>query len=138
MDDPSESDLLIYGTEKSADYVAYMTPDLKVKRTAWAKELNMGGTTDWAVDLMEFEDYDGDDDDDDNESSCRPEHRTWHDSAVKPPAKDLKGWLDRVTVVNLTPHHFKLAATEKGDNHDLWHTGDVDPGQGVVLAAKIS
>jgi chitinase len=50
------------------NWVAYMDGFTKYTRIEWVKELNFGGTTDWAVDLQEFrdplDDGDGEDDSD--------------------------------------------------------------------------
>ncbi|KAF6808497.1 Killer toxin subunits alpha/beta 6 [Colletotrichum musicola] len=48
-DAETDSDYLVYeGTE----WVAYMKPETKERRTAYYKGLNFGGTTDWAIDLQ--------------------------------------------------------------------------------------
>lgn len=50
-DEDSDSDYMVYdGTQ----WVAYMTDDTKDKRKNAYKGLNMGGTTDWSIDLMSF------------------------------------------------------------------------------------
>lgn len=55
-DAASDSDILIYGSKEKADWVAYMSQTTKNSRVNWYKDLNFGGSTDWAVDLMEFVD----------------------------------------------------------------------------------
>lgn len=53
-DDGSGSDILLY----KGDYVSYQTQETKKNlRSKW-KELNFGGTVDWAVDLQAFGDAD--------------------------------------------------------------------------------
>ncbi|KAJ7494962.1 glycoside hydrolase superfamily [Mycena latifolia] len=47
----SDSDILVYN---SVQWVAYMTNATKISRTSVYKGLNMGGTSDWAVDLQSF------------------------------------------------------------------------------------
>lgn len=47
----SDSDILVYN---SVQWVAYMTNATKTSRTSVYKGLNMGGTSDWAVDLQSF------------------------------------------------------------------------------------
>ncbi|KAF0639407.1 hypothetical protein FPSE5266_08023 [Fusarium pseudograminearum] len=52
-DKASDSDIMTYGTKGKGmtDWVAYMGPTTKLKRTQWAQGLNFGGVVDWAVDL---------------------------------------------------------------------------------------
>ncbi|KAJ7890736.1 class V chitinase-like protein, partial [Mycena leptocephala] len=50
-DAASDSDILVYN---SVQWVAYMTNATKTSRTSVYKGLNMGGTSDWAVDLQSF------------------------------------------------------------------------------------
>ncbi|KAJ4129266.1 hypothetical protein NW768_007801 [Fusarium equiseti] len=52
-DKASDSDMMTYGTKGKGmtDWVAYMGPTTKLKRTQWAQGLNFGGVVDWAVDL---------------------------------------------------------------------------------------
>ncbi|KAM0210130.1 hypothetical protein ACHAPA_009743 [Fusarium lateritium] len=52
-DKASDSDMMTYGTQGKGmtDWVAYMGPTTKVKRTEWAQGLNFGGVVDWAIDL---------------------------------------------------------------------------------------
>ncbi|GKU22689.1 unnamed protein product [Fusarium langsethiae] len=52
-DKNSDSDIMTYGTQGKGmtDWVAYMGPTTKQKRTQWAQGLNFGGVVDWAVDL---------------------------------------------------------------------------------------
>ncbi|KAH7128640.1 hypothetical protein B0J11DRAFT_431313 [Dendryphion nanum] len=59
-----DTDIMTYGTQGKGmtDWVAYMTPETKARRTDWIRGLNMGGTTDWAVDLSGW--YKGSDKDD--------------------------------------------------------------------------
>lgn len=51
FDDGSQSNMMVYN---DMQWVAYMDDDTKAKRTTFYKALNLGGTTDWAVDLAEF------------------------------------------------------------------------------------
>ncbi|KAF9890425.1 hypothetical protein FE257_005830 [Aspergillus nanangensis] len=51
VDAKSDSDILIYDDNQ---YVAYMGPATKLARQALYKLLNMGGITDWATDLQEY------------------------------------------------------------------------------------
>ncbi|KAF8194786.1 glycoside hydrolase superfamily [Mycena galopus ATCC 62051] len=48
-DDESDSDILVYDT---LQWVGYMTNDTKASRTTTYQGLNMGGVSDWAVDLQ--------------------------------------------------------------------------------------
>ncbi|KAM0249269.1 hypothetical protein ACHAP5_002921 [Fusarium lateritium] len=52
-DKASDSDMMTYGTKGKGmtDWVAYMGPTTKLKRTEWAQGLNFGGVVDWAIDL---------------------------------------------------------------------------------------
>ncbi|KAL4799251.1 hypothetical protein BDV19DRAFT_385501 [Aspergillus venezuelensis] len=50
-DKSSDSNILVYG---STEWVAYMDDDTRTSRTDYYKDLNMAGTTDWAVDLQTF------------------------------------------------------------------------------------
>ncbi|KAJ6448445.1 glycoside hydrolase superfamily [Mycena sanguinolenta] len=50
-DGPSDSDILVYN---SVQWVAYMDDDTKASRTLTYKGLNMGGVSDWAVDLQAY------------------------------------------------------------------------------------
>ncbi|KAJ6448584.1 hypothetical protein C8R45DRAFT_1224651 [Mycena sanguinolenta] len=50
-DDESDSDILVYN---SVQWVAYMDDDTKTSRTSTYKGLNMGGVSDWAVDLQAY------------------------------------------------------------------------------------
>ncbi|KAF5682499.1 killer toxin subunits alpha beta [Fusarium circinatum] len=52
-DKDSDSDIMTFGTKGMGmtDWVAYMGPTTKQKRTDWAKSLNFGGVVDWAIDL---------------------------------------------------------------------------------------
>lgn len=51
FDAASQSNILVYDTTQ---WVAYMNESTKATRSLYYKLLNMGGTTDWAVDLQEF------------------------------------------------------------------------------------
>ncbi|KAJ7660100.1 glycoside hydrolase superfamily [Mycena polygramma] len=50
-DTASDSDILVYN---SVQWVGYMSNTTKASRTSVYKGLNMGGTSDWAVDLQSF------------------------------------------------------------------------------------
>ncbi|KAF7337318.1 Glycoside hydrolase family 18 protein [Mycena sanguinolenta] len=50
-DDSSDSDILVYD---SVQWVAYMDDDTKASRTTTYQGLNMGGVSDWAVDLQAY------------------------------------------------------------------------------------
>jgi GH18 family chitinase len=50
-DNSSDSNILVYG---STEWVAFMDEDTRISRTNYYEGLNMGGTTDWAVDLQSF------------------------------------------------------------------------------------
>ncbi|KAJ7244646.1 glycoside hydrolase superfamily [Mycena haematopus] len=50
-DDPSDSDILVYDT---LQWVGYMNDDTKASRTQTYQALNMGGVSDWAVDLQAY------------------------------------------------------------------------------------
>ncbi|KAF2972656.1 hypothetical protein GQX73_g874 [Xylaria multiplex] len=49
-DDASNTDIMLY----DGDYISYMTPTTKSTRRADWKDLNFGGSIDWAVDLQSF------------------------------------------------------------------------------------
>lgn len=70
VDDGSNSNILMYGEPGNVDWVAYMDGDLKQNRISWIKSLNMGGSSDWAIDLESFlpesNNPSSDDDDDDD------------------------------------------------------------------------
>ncbi|GAB1203521.1 hypothetical protein APSETT445_002156 [Aspergillus pseudonomiae] len=53
VDPASDSDILIYDNNQ---WVAYMSAETKASRKSLYKGLNMGGTTDWATDLQEYND----------------------------------------------------------------------------------
>ncbi|KAF0325693.1 chitinase [Colletotrichum asianum] len=55
-DGPTNSDIMTYGTQGNGmtDWVAYMSDTTKSTRSDWIKGLNFGGTTDWAIDLLNF------------------------------------------------------------------------------------
>ena len=72
-DEASDSDILTYGTEEKADWVAYMNSETRRYRLSNYKDLNFGGATDWAVDSMEFVDNDPDD------GGCNPGDGTYSD-----------------------------------------------------------
>ncbi|KAI3092753.1 CAZyme family GH18 [Penicillium roqueforti] len=50
-DESSDSNIMVYD---STQWVAYMDQNTKISRTDYYQDLNMGGTTDWAVDLQSF------------------------------------------------------------------------------------
>jgi GH18 family chitinase len=70
FDAASDSDTLFYGN----NWVAYMSDTTKGTRTTYYQGLNFAGTVDWAVDLSEFTDEDGDPDDldDDGDPDTTP------------------------------------------------------------------
>jgi GH18 family chitinase len=47
-DEPSDSDILVY---QDTEWVAWMNDETKANRVAWYRSLNLGGVSDWAVDL---------------------------------------------------------------------------------------
>ncbi|OKO97982.1 Acidic mammalian chitinase [Penicillium subrubescens] len=51
FDDDSDSDIIVYN---NTQWVGYMTTTTKSTRTTYYKSLNMGGTTEWAVDIEKF------------------------------------------------------------------------------------
>ncbi|KAJ5745883.1 glycoside hydrolase [Penicillium odoratum] len=51
FDDDSDSDIIVYN---DTQWVGYMTTTTKSTRTTYYQGLNMGGTTEWAIDLEEF------------------------------------------------------------------------------------
>jgi chitinase len=51
FDDDSDSDIIVYN---DTQWVGYMTTTTKSTRTTYYKGLNMGGTTEWAVDIEQF------------------------------------------------------------------------------------
>ncbi|KAJ4250226.1 hypothetical protein NW762_012041 [Fusarium torreyae] len=52
-DTKTHSDIMTYGTKGNGmtDWVAYMSDKTKEERVSWIKNLNFGGTADWAIDL---------------------------------------------------------------------------------------
>ena len=60
----SNSDILLYGGNQ---WVAFMSNVTRASRTSYYKGWNFAGTVDWAVDLLDFLDDDGDPDGDDDE-----------------------------------------------------------------------
>ncbi|KAF4995229.1 hypothetical protein FGRMN_5260 [Fusarium graminum] len=52
----SDSDIMTFGTQGKGmtDWVAYMSPSTKKKRTQWVQGLNFGGVVDWAIDLEDW------------------------------------------------------------------------------------
>ncbi|KAH6680106.1 killer toxin subunits alpha/beta [Plectosphaerella plurivora] len=50
-DASSDSDILVYDR---SEWVAWMSPITKARRSDYYKSLNMGGTTDWAIDLSVY------------------------------------------------------------------------------------
>ncbi|KAJ3483725.1 hypothetical protein NLG97_g7237 [Lecanicillium saksenae] len=54
VDGPSSSNILVYD---DTEWVSWMSPAVMASRTAIYKSLNMGGTTNWAIDLEDFVDY---------------------------------------------------------------------------------
>ncbi|KAL4807506.1 hypothetical protein BDV18DRAFT_158723 [Aspergillus unguis] len=54
-DEDSDSDIMVYGTHgEITTWVAYMSDETKQARIDWIKGLNLGGVTDWAVDLQDL------------------------------------------------------------------------------------
>ncbi|KAJ5738136.1 glycoside hydrolase [Penicillium malachiteum] len=51
FDDASDSDIIVYN---DTQWVGYMTTTTKSTRTTYYQGLNMGGTTEWAIDLEAF------------------------------------------------------------------------------------
>lgn len=45
----SDSNVLMYGVPGAVDWVEYMDGGIKMDRIEWIKGLNLGGTTDWAL-----------------------------------------------------------------------------------------
>jgi len=79
-DDASASDILIYGDDSGTDWVGWMNTDTKRQRAMWARARNIGGTTDWAVDLETWTGRSNDPDDDglqwpETDTSCDPAKR---------------------------------------------------------------
>jgi hypothetical protein len=118
----SDSNILVYGTTDKADWVAYMDSTTKGSRSGWVQDLNFGGTTDWAVDLMDFVDGDGGDDGgDDGDDKCSADDKTYSSEdvdegsyyrwALFDPENAAASLKQYITIVNLTPHRFKLTST---------------------------
>lgn len=53
LDGPSDSNILVYD---DTQWVSYMSPKVRATRTKMYKSLNMGGTSDWAIDLEDYHD----------------------------------------------------------------------------------
>ncbi|POR39187.1 Uncharacterized protein TPAR_00621, partial [Tolypocladium paradoxum] len=134
FDDESDSNVVVYGRDGEADWVAYMDRQTKERRADWIRGLNFGGTADWAVDLEVVEDTAPDD-------RCSAEDRTWQDVAVpeleypwpiepaRIPGFEASTWV-YITIVNLTPHRFKMQADRTHSYQmDKMSFGDVPPGR---------
>jgi hypothetical protein len=92
------------------------------RRKQW-KNLNFAGSIDWSVDLQEFtsDDTDHDDEEIPDSEKCVKGDRTY--SSKTPRAGEYMRWMlmepeyaattgrQYVTIVNLTPHNFKLTST---------------------------
>lgn len=63
-DKTSDSNILMYGEPGAVDWVAYMGKDLKADRIDWIKGLNFGGSSDWAIDLINYSENENVDDSD--------------------------------------------------------------------------
>lgn len=135
FDKTSDSDILMYGEGSKVDWVAYMTAETKKSRVDWIKGLNFGGTSDWAVDLMEFV---GENDNPNDDDTCKADDRTYStakttDPMYMPwylmdPENAAASKVQYVTIVNLTPHTFKLDHTHSYQMKQfVW--GDVPPGK---------
>ncbi|KFY44344.1 hypothetical protein V494_01528 [Pseudogymnoascus sp. VKM F-4513 (FW-928)] len=147
FDTGSDSNILVYGTQEKADWVAYMDDSTKSSRISWIKGLNFGGATDWATDLDKFVDPAGGDDGDgdgdggtDPDDVCKATDRTYS-SEKAPEGKFMNEALmnpelimDRATqyptIVNLTPHRF-VYEKDRGNSYqyDKFDFVDVPPGQ---------
>lgn len=118
-DSASDSNIMVYGEDGKMDWVAYMDDGIKQRRTELYRNGNFGGTTDWAVDLANFQPDDGGV----NPDASRPPPR--HDDPLPPSGNiichfnsteghvtggvNLKVWRSmnkRYVIVNLTPHKF--------------------------------
>lgn len=55
-DQGSDSNFVVYDTDQ---WIAYMDDDTKISRINYYKNLKMGGTSDWAVDLQQYGDGEG-------------------------------------------------------------------------------
>lgn len=55
-DDESDTNILVYN---DTQWVGYMTYDTKVGRAGLYQEWSFGGTTEWAIDLESYTDFDG-------------------------------------------------------------------------------
>ncbi|PGH08766.1 hypothetical protein AJ79_05865 [Helicocarpus griseus UAMH5409] len=119
----SDSDILIYGSDKEADWVAYMNEVTRGSRVNFYKGMNFGGATDWAVDLMGVE-------------KCNPDDRTYRDE-IMPEGKHMPWYLMNpeyaavsgkryITIVNLTPHRFEFYYNHSYQIKFDW--GDIPPG----------
>ncbi|EFR03916.1 killer toxin alpha/beta [Nannizzia gypsea CBS 118893] len=53
-DPQSDSDIISWSGQGVTDWVAYMDDDTKAQRIEWVRSLNLGGTTDWAIDLANW------------------------------------------------------------------------------------
>lgn len=58
-DASSDSDMLVYN---ETEWVAYMSNNVKASRIDEWKAFNFVGTVDWAIDIQQFIDDDGDND----------------------------------------------------------------------------
>jgi len=138
-DTASDSDILVYGTADKADWAAYMTKETKQGRSDWVRGLNFGGTTDWAVDLEEFVSAPPDEPDEDPNDKCTDDVLTYDKNADMGEGEFMEWFLmnpefaattgeQYVTIVNLTPHRFKLRSTHSYQM-DTFNWGDIPQGK---------
>jgi GH18 family chitinase len=133
-DQASDSNIMVYGNDGQLDWVAYMDDEIKARRTSQFKGYNMGGTTDWAVDLAAFQPGDGGDDgghpvDPPPSAKQCKDAKEWPDSkkvfgGVIPPIGDSAHYR-LFNIVNLTPHKF----VKVGHHEYQYHVeaSDVEP-----------
>lgn len=74
-DATTDSDYVVYN---DTEWIAYMSESVKDSRTSRWQALNFAGTIDWAIDLMEFGDDDGNADGDcTGDDDCQPPDHPW-------------------------------------------------------------
>ncbi|KAI8261295.1 hypothetical protein K4K58_001428 [Colletotrichum sp. SAR11_239] len=131
FDKSSDSNILIYGTRQQADYVAFMKASVKQGRSDWVRRLNFGGTTDWAVDLMEFKQRKEDEDLPGPDGTCFRAEKTF-ERATQPIGQFWRPLQDTgrqyVTIVNMTPHIFELKSSPSR-NFENFSWRSVPPGR---------
>jgi GH18 family chitinase len=94
-DSPSNGDILVYN---ETQWVGYLGEAKKSFRAAAYKDINMGGTAEWAVDLEQF--IPDTSPDDININSLQFEYRGSPECTTLQKKKIRQGWIDALTIAN--------------------------------------